>query len=232
MKIHVLTLFPEYFSPLISCGVVGHALSGKRGQHIEIHFVNIRDYSPDHYKGVDDEPYGGGGGMVMRPDILRDSLIKGVFNGKERSSFHVVYLSPRGQVWNNQLARSFSTSEKELVLVCGRYEGIDERFIDLYVDQLISIGDFVLSGGEIAAQAMIDSILRFIPGVLGNSAGPDEESFEGGLLEYPHYTRPREFEGLEVPPVLLSGNHKMVNDYRAQMRLEITKRYRPDLLKK
>lgn len=232
-KIWVLTLFPEYFETLKTCGVTGASLKEK------LECVNIRDYSKTKYKSVDDTPYGGGPGMVMKADILRDALIEGVVQkgGYESvNELHVIYPSPRGKIWNHQAARDFSESflsgEKDLVFICGRYEGIDERFIEKYVSSFYSVGDYVLSGGELAVMLILDSSLRYQKDVLGNSLSSAEDSFEDGLLEFPQYTKPREFEGLEVPSVLLEGHHQKIKQWQKDQKLAMTKKYRPDLISK
>lgn len=238
-KIWILTLFPEYFKPLLECGISGSAFRGERSENLkfEVEFVNIRDYSTTKYKSVDDSPFGGGPGMVMRADILRDALVKGVVEKggySDLSQVHVVYTSPRGTVWNNKVAREFGTktmSEKDIVFICGRYEGIDERFLQKYVNEFFSLGDFVLTGGELAVMTMMDSAVRFVPGILGNKLSSEYDSFEDGLIEYPQYTKPQEFEGMGVPEVLLSGHHKNIEKWQLEQKKEMTKKLRPDLLK-
>lgn len=241
-RIWTLTLFPEFFKPLLDCGIAGSALRGERSDenfHFEVNFVNIRDYSTTKYKSVDDSPYGGGPGMVMRADILRDALMKGVVEKGHYQSLeelHVVYTSPRGKVWNNKVAREFGTgplsaSGKDVVFICGRYEGVDERFLQKYVNEFLSVGDYILTGGEIAVMAILDSAVRFVPGILGNKLSSNEDSFEDGLLEYPQYTKPREFEGMPVPDVLVEGNHKKILEWQNEQKLLMTRTLRPDLLK-
>jgi tRNA (guanine37-N1)-methyltransferase len=240
-KIWILTLFPEYFKPLLDCGIAGQALRGDRATQefkLELHLINIRDFATSKYKSVDDSPYGGGPGMVMRADILRDALIKGVVEKQGYSSLeqlHVIYTSPRGRVWNNKVAREFGTgilssSEKDIVFICGRYEGIDERFLEKYVNEFFSIGDYVLTGGEIAVMAILDSAVRFVPGILGNKLSSETDSFEDGLIEYPQYTKPQEFEGLVVPEVLVNGHHKKIQEWQHNEKIRLTQKYRPDLL--
>ncbi len=242
MRIWILTLFPEMFKPFLECGIAGAAFRGERSStdfKFELNFVNIRDYSQTKYKSVDDSPYGGGPGMVMRADILKEALLKGVVEKGGYSSLdklHVIYTSPRGQVWNNKVAREFGVthlggSQKDLVFICGRYEGIDERFLELYVQGFYSIGDFVLTGGELAVMLMLDSAVRFVPGILGNKLSSEADSFEDGLIEYPQYTKPREFDGLEVPAILLEGHHKKIEEWQHQQKLSMTKKWRPDLMK-
>lgn len=239
-KIWILTLFPEYFKPLLDCGISGQALRGERSDSLklEVHFVNIRDFATTKYKSVDDSPYGGGPGMVMRADILKDALVKGVVEGGNYSSVEdlkIIYTSPRGKVWNNKLARNFGVevlgeNGRDVVFICGRYEGIDERFLEKFVDDFYSIGEYVLTGGEIAVMSILDSAIRFVPGILGNKLSCETDSFEDGLIEYPQYTRPREFEGMEVPQILLEGHHKKIQEWQQEEKVRMTKRYRPDLL--
>lgn len=240
-RIWIMSLFPEMFKPFLECGVAGAAFRGAREGDIkfEIKFINIRDYSTTKYKSVDDSPYGGGPGMVMRADILKDALIKGVLEAggyQSLADLEVIYTSPRGKVWNAQVAREFgqtklSTSSKDLVFIAGRYEGIDERFLSLYVNSYYSIGDYVLTGGEIAIMTMLDSAVRFLPGVLGNNLSSAADSFEDGFIEYPQYTKPREFDGLEVPSVLLEGHHKKIIEWQDEQKVQMTKKFRPDLIK-
>lgn len=241
-KIWILTLFPEYFKPLLECGISGSAFRGERSDSIkfEVQFVNIRDYSTTKYKSVDDSPFGGGPGMVMRADILRDALIKGVQekgNYSDLSELHVIYTSPRGKVWNNKVAREFGTEilshpAKDIVFICGRYEGVDERFLQKYVNDYFSLGDYVLTGGELAVMTMLDSAVRFVPGILGNKLSSEYDSFEDGLIEYPQYTKPQDFEGMQVPEVLMSGHHKKIGEWQKEQKLLMTKKFRPDLLEK
>ncbi|MCO4794912.1 MAG: tRNA (guanosine(37)-N1)-methyltransferase TrmD [Bacteriovoracaceae bacterium] len=242
LKIWVITLFPEYFTPFKEVGVAGLALSGQRGRGFELNTVLLRNYSPKDFKGCDDAPYGGGAGMVLRADVLKNALMKGVIEAGEygedwQEKLHVICPTPRGQVWNNETCKEFArtiwseSTPKDLVIICGRYEGLDERFLQKYVDQEISLGDFILTGGEIPALAILDSALRFTPGVLGNKASFQHESFQDVLLEHPQYTRPRDFEGQDVPSVLVSGDHKKIKEWKEEKRLEVTERFRPDLYK-
>lgn len=238
-RIWILTLFPEYFRPLLECGISGAAFRGERSDSIkfDVKFVNIRDYSTTKYKSVDDSPFGGGPGMVMRADILRDALLKGVLEAGGYSTLadlHVIYTSPRGKVWDNKVAREFGTSilshpTKDIVFICGRYEGVDERFLEKYVQAYYSIGDFVLTGGELAVMTMLDSAVRFVPGILGNKLSSEYDSFEDGLIEYPQYTKPQDFEGMPVPEVLLSGHHKKIEAWQLEEKKRMTKKWRPDL---
>lgn len=241
-KIWIITLFPEFFKPLFETGVVGSAMRGERGPMPSIHFLNPSDYNPKGFKGVDAAPYGGGAGQVMRADVLENTLKVGVHEGGQykktlRESLYICYLGPRGEIFNTQMAQNMcndllmNEEGKDLVFVCGRYEGVDERFLEVYVDQHISLGDFVLSGGELALLPILDAILRFYPGVLGNSDSAQDESFSNGLLEYPQYTRPKLACGLEVPAILSSGHHEKVKGWRNEQSLIMTRKYRPDLLR-
>ncbi len=242
-KIWVLTLFPDYFKPLKELGVIGQTLQGDRGRGIELETVQISHFSPRSFKGVDAAPYGGGPGMVMRPDVLKEAILKGVvesgnYGQSWRERLHVVYTGPRGKVWNNISCKNFAKSylvpesEKDLVFICGRYEGIDERFLDLYVNEVISLGDFILSGGELPVMTIIDSALRFAKGSLGNIDSATQDSFEDDLLEHPQYTRPNIFDNIKVPDVLTSGHHTKIEEYQINEKIRITKALRPDLYKK
>ena len=219
MKIDVLTLFPEMFVALDS-SLIGKA---KEKGLFELNCHNIRDYSQDKHKKCDDTPFGGGAGMVMTPQPIHD-CIKAV--DENHSSFRI-YMSPRGKRLDQNIVKKLSEYDR-LTILCGHYEGVDQRVLDM--DMELSIGDYVLSGGEIPAMAVIDSVLRYIPDVLGNSESTVDESFSNGLLEYPQYTRPQTFCGLSVPDVLISGNHKNISKWRQEKSIEITKANRPDLL--
>ncbi len=223
MKIDILTLFPEMFTNVLNKSIIGRA---QDNNILEINPINIRDYSNDKHKKVDDYPYGGGSGMVLMNQPIFDALRN--ISGENNS--RIIYLTPKGQVFNQNLAKSLS-QEEHLIFICGHYEGIDQRIIDYWVTDEISIGDYVLTGGEIPAMVLIDSISRLIPGVLSNEDSYKDESFYNGLLEYPHYTRPSIYEGIKVPEVLLSGNHKLIEEWRLKKALEITKHRRPDLFK-
>ncbi len=220
MKFDVLTLFPEMFKSLDE-SIIGKA---KEKQLIEINLINIRDFSKDKHKKVDDTPYGGGAGMVIMPDVVYDAYSS--INKKENAK--VIYLSPQGKVLNQNKVKELS-KENHLILLCGHYEGIDQRVLDEIVDEEISIGDYVLTGGELPAMVLIDSVSRYIEGVL-NEESIKEESFSNKLLEYPQYTRPEEFRGIRVPEVLVSGHHENIKKWRNEKSLEITKQKRPDLL--
>ena len=221
MKFDILTLFPEMFEA-VKQSVIGKAIEK---QLIQINLINIRDFSKDKHKKVDDTPYGGGAGMVMMPDVVYDAYSS--IQNKENAK--VIYLSPKGKVLNQEKVLELSKQE-HLILLCGHYEGIDQRVIDEIVDEEISIGDYVLTGGEIPAMVLGDSVSRYIRGVLKQES-TQEESFTNNLLEYPQYTRPEEFHGQKVPEVLLSGHHENIRKWREQKSLEITKQKRPDLLK-
>jgi len=222
MRIDILTLFPEMFS-IFNQSIIGRAL--EKGL-LEINSHNIREFSLNRHKKVDDYPYGGGAGMVMTPQPIVD-CIKAT---KKFNKGKVIFLGPRGETFNQEIAKTLS-KEKELIFLCGHYEGIDERIYN-YIDLEISLGDFILTGGEIAAIPIIDSISRLVPGVLAGEESYTEESFYNGLLEYPQYTRPEEFEGLKVPNVLLSGHHENIRKWRRKQSLILTKTKRADLFNK
>lgn len=221
MKIDILTLFPEMFEPLKQ-SILGRAIENNL---IEINLINIRDFSKDKHKKVDDTPYGGGAGMVMMPDVVYNAYM----SIKDKENAKVIYLSPKGNVLNQNKVEALS-KEEHIILLCGHYEGIDQRVLDEIVDEEISIGDYVLTGGELPAMVLIDTVSRYVSGVL-NKESVDEESFSNGLLEYPHYTRPEVFLNKKVPEVLLSGHHENIKKWRDEKSLEITKKKRPDLLK-
>ncbi len=221
MKIDILTLFPEMFD-VLKQSIIGRAVENK---NLQINVINIRDFSKNKHKKCDDTPFGGGAGMVMTPQPLYDAIT----SVKTRQSLTIL-MSPRGKTLNQSLVKELS-EESHLILVCGHYEGIDERVSQLCVDKEISLGDFVLTGGEIPAMAVVDAVARYIPNVI-TSESLKEESFSNFLLEYPQYTRPQEFKGIKVPEVLISGNHKNINEWRLKKSLKLTKKLRPDLYKK
>ncbi|NLL56863.1 MAG: tRNA (guanosine(37)-N1)-methyltransferase TrmD [Clostridiales bacterium] len=223
MKIKVLTLFPEIYSSL-NVSIIGKAL--EKGV-FETDIINIRDYSCDKHKKCDDYPYGGGVGMVMTPQPLHDAIVKNDPNHE----FLRIYLSPKGQTLNQNLVEKLAKKDK-IMLINGSYEGVDQRVIDLDVDMELSIGDYVLTSGDLASLVVINCVARYIPSVLGSSESVSDESFAKGMLEYPHYTRPQVFENLSVPDVLLSGNHAEIKRWREQKSKEITQKKRPDLLEK
>lgn len=242
-RIWILTSFPGYFAPLKEYGVLGSALRNERcseGFSFEVHPVQISDYSPKGFKGVDDAPFGGGQGMVMRADVLQRALLEGVVSAGKYTNVDQLYIvcpAPRGKVWNHTMAVEFGKKldhsfERDIVFICGRYEGIDERFLLKYVDEFISMGDYILTGGELAVMTIIDSAMRFVPGVLGNKLSAEEESFADGLLEEPLYTRPREFENMPIPEAYLSGDHAKIAAYKAKEKMRITQKFRPDLIEK
>ena len=220
MRFDVLTLFPEMFS-ILDESIIGRA---KKNKQIDINLVNIRDFSENKHNKVDDTPYGGGAGMVMMPDVVYRA-----YNSLEnKENAKVIYMSPQGKKLNQEKVKELS-KENHLIILCGHYEGIDQRVLDKIVDEEISIGDYVLTGGELPAMVLIDSVSRYVEGVL-NKESIKEESFSENLLEYPQYTRPEVFEGEKVPEVLISGNHKEIDKWRKEKSLEITKKKRPDLL--
>lgn len=224
MKIALITLFPDMFKALTDYGVSGRALNNEL---LEISSFNPRNYTEDRQSTVDDRPYGGGPGMVLMVEPLRRAIEDArSWAGAEAK---VVYLSPQGKVLNQAAINDFATC-KSLILIAGRYEGIDERLIQLEVDEEWSVGDYVLSGGEIPAMVLLDALIRQIPGALGHSESASQDSFVDGLLDCPHYTRPDDYQGLAVPDVLLSGNHKEIKRWRLKQSLLRTQQRRPDLL--
>ncbi|HHV27214.1 MAG TPA: tRNA (guanosine(37)-N1)-methyltransferase TrmD [Tissierellia bacterium] len=223
MKIDILTLFPEIFHTIFNWSIIGRAVEKEL---VRLNCINIRDFSEDKHKRVDDYPFGGGPGMVMKPEPIS----KAIESVKESES-KVIYLSPKGKVYNQRMANKL-VREKHLILLSGHYEGIDNRIVEHYIDEEISIGDYVLTGGEIPSLVLLDSIIRLIPGVLGSEDSFIEDSHYNGLLEHPQYTRPRDFNGYMVPSVLLSGNHKEIEKWRLYESLKITYLNRRDLLKK
>jgi len=226
MIIKILTLFPEMFYGFLESSIL------KRAQDnglLNIEYINIRDYASNKHKKVDDYPYGGGAGMVMTPQPIFDAYEYAIRDFDKGIKTKTVYLTPKGKTFSQKIASDFA-EEKQIVFLCGHYEGIDQRVIDTIVTDEISIGDFVLTGGELPAAMMIDAITRLLPGVLSSDASYEEESFYSGLLEYPHYTRPEDYKGIKVPKVLLSGNHKEIDRWRRKSSLEITLQRRPDLI--
>ena len=219
----IFTLYPEVFPGPLNKGLYGKALSEKKWK---LETINIRDYAIDKHKTVDDTPYGGGSGMLIKPDVLANSLDENI-NHDEK----IIYLSPKGKLFNQEKAKLLST-EKSINLICGHFEGVDQRVIESRNIEEISIGDFVLSGGETAAFILLDAILRLIPGIIGNKESVNEESFENGLLEYPQYTKPQIWEEKSVPNVLLSGDHAKIKDWRLSQSEAITRDRRPDMWQK
>ena len=222
-KVRVFTLYPELFPGPLASGLYKKALE-KKIWSLEV--INIRDYASDKHKTVDDTPFGGGSGMVIRPDVLAYSLDKNILDKKE----NIIYLTPKGQKFDQTYAKKICTNN--LNIICGHFEGVDERILQTRNIDQVSIGDYVLSGGEIGAYVVIDAIVRLLPGVLGNLNSLTEESFEKCLLEYPQYTKPQKWEGKEVPDVLLTGDHKKIKDWRLAQSEDITRRLRPDLWEK
>jgi tRNA (guanine37-N1)-methyltransferase len=222
LNVKIYTIFPEIFP-----GFLGYSLTGKALENGKWHLqtVNIRDYAFDKHGSVDDTPCGGGAGMIMRPDVLGNALEHNHKGGR------LIYMSPRGKPLTQKLVRKLA-QEEDLSIICGRFEGVDERVLEAYDVEEISIGDYILTGGEQAAQIMLDAIVRLLPGVLGNEESTADESFENILLEHPQYTRPVEWEGRTVPDILLSGHHQNIARWRHEQALEITKQRRPDLLQK
>jgi len=221
--VRIFTLYPELFPGPLNVGLYKKALE-KKLWSLEI--INIRDYSLDKHKTVDDTPFGGGSGMLMRADVLANSIDKNISNKNET----IIYLTPRGKNFDQIYAKKLY--KKNLNIICGHFEGVDQRLLETRNIEEVSIGDFVMSGGEIGAFVLIDTVVRLIPGVLGNSTSLTEESFEKNLLEYPQYTKPQKWEGKEVPNVLLSGDHAKINDWRLAQSKDITRRRRPDLWEK
>ncbi|MDC7225829.1 MAG: tRNA (guanosine(37)-N1)-methyltransferase TrmD [Spirochaetales bacterium] len=220
MKFTVLSLFPEILQGFFDSSIMAKAV--ERGT-IDYELINIRDFAFDKHRTCDDAPYGGGAGMVMKAEPVAMALESVKSAGKK-----TVYMSPSGKLFNQKAAAELA-DEQEIVILCGRYEGVDQRIIDTYIDTEISIGDYVLSSGETAALVVIDAVYRLVDGVI-NSESLEEESFSGGLLEYPHYTRPEVFQGLKVPDILLSGHHARIQEWRHEKSLEKTRKNRPDLL--
>ncbi len=225
MKFDILTLFPKMFCSPFEESILGRAIEN---EIIRVRIINIRDYASDRHHVVDDAPYGGGQGMVMKVEPIARAIEQ---LRSEDSSAGVIALSPQGRRLDQELACELA-SRSHLVLLCGRYEGIDERVRELFVDEEISIGDYVLTGGEFAAMVVVDTVSRLLPGVLGSDRSASEDSFFHSLLEYPHYTRPPEFRGRSVPEVLLSGNHMAISRWRRKEALRRTRKRRPDLLLK
>ncbi|AOT68383.1 tRNA (guanosine(37)-N1)-methyltransferase TrmD [Geosporobacter ferrireducens] len=223
MKIDILTLFPHMFEAPLGESIIGRA---REKEILNIQVYNIRDYAENKHKRVDDYPYGGGAGMVMQPEPIFNALES---IGVEKA--RILYMSPKGKTFHQEMAIALS-KEEHLVFLCGHYEGIDQRVLDYWVTDEISIGDYVLTGGELPAMVVIDAVARMIPGVLSQSESFMDESFYSGLLEYPQYTRPSEYRGLKVPETLLSGNHKNIEAWRKTEALKLTIRNRPDLLEK
>ncbi len=226
IKFIILSLFPEMFNEFINVSVIGRAV--KKGL-VQIKVINFREFSEDKHRRVDFPPYGGGSGMVISPLPLMRAIEYSKEILKDEKEIKIIYLSPRGRLLNYELSKSIAESNCNYILICGHYEGIDERIIEKYNVEEISIGDYVLTGGELASQVLCDSIIRLIPGAI-DEGSLVEESHTNNLLEYPQYTKPDNFCGMVVPEILKSGNHEKIKEYRKQESIRITKKYRPDLL--
>ncbi len=224
MRFDVITIFPEYFESPLRVGALKKAQ--ERGL-IEINLINLRDFALDKHRMVDDRPFGGGEGMVFKPE----PLYRAISSLRQLGTSYVVYLSPQGRLLNQEIVKELY-EKGHLVLICGRYEGIDERIRKHFIDDEISIGDYVVFGGEVAALVVIEAVARLVPGVVGKRDSVEKESFSQGLLKYPQYTRPRDFMGYKVPEILLSGDHAAIAKWRRKKSLEVTLKRRPDLLKK
>ncbi len=224
LRFDVITIFPKMFVPVMNESIVKRAREKKK---VSIYIHDLRDYTSDKHKKVDDRPFGGGPGMVLMPQPLFDAVRK--IKGKRRAK--VILMCPRGKPLTQKLARELA-GNKNLIILCGHYEGVDERIRRTIVDDSISIGDYVLTGGELPAMILIDCLVRLVPGVLGKEASLKDESFERNLLEYPQYTRPANFRGIKVPDVLLSGHHREIAEWRHKQAVTVTRRNRPDLLQK
>ena len=223
MKFKILTLFPDFFLSPLKSGLLGKVVENKK---VQIDLINIRDFAVNEYGKCDDYPYGGGSGMVIMPEPIKKAL-----DFVREKNTVVLSTSPGGRVLDQEFVKEL-TEFKDIVIICGHYEGIDNRIVEEYVDYEVSVGDYVLSGGEYAALTIVDAVSRYVPGFMSNSASLEEESFESDLLEYPQYTRPVDFEGLKVPEVLTSGNHGKIKQWRLEESIKKTKRVRPDLFKR
>jgi tRNA (guanine37-N1)-methyltransferase len=224
-KANILTLYPDIYPGYLGYSLLGKALEKKIW---ELNIYNLRDFGEGKHKTVDDKPFGGGAGMIIKPDILGDAIEETLI--KNHNQQKLVYLSPKGKPFKQVDAEKFSQSNGVSIL-CGHFEGIDQRVIDIYKVEEISMGDYVLTGGEVASFAFLDAIIRLLPGVLGNEISIKDESFSDNLLEYPQYTKPQEYKNIKVPDVLLSGNHEKIAEWRREKSIEITEKNRPDLLK-
>jgi tRNA (guanine37-N1)-methyltransferase len=230
MKIDVLTIFPEFFGQVFDFGIIRRA---KLAGIVEINVHDIREFATDKHRMVDDRPFGGGDGMVLKPEPIF-AAVEDLLGASDKAGYNegtrIVLLTPQGRPLKQALSKELADETKRLVIICGRYEGVDERVNEALVTDEISIGDYVLSGGEPAAVVLVDSVVRLLPGALGSETSAVNESFASGLLDYPHYTRPAEFRGMKVPDVLLNGNHAEIEKWRREKALEKTRAYRKDLL--
>lgn len=222
-NIIILTLFPEMFDGFLNNSIIKRAISK---EIVNIKLINIRDYTKDKYKRVDTPPVGGGAGLIMKCQPIYDAIM-----ANKTDNMEIILLSPRGETYNQNIAKYYSSTNKDIMIICGHYEGIDERIIEEYNVKEISIGDYVLTGGELACQVLMDSIIRLLPGVI-NEDSLMEESHTDNLLEYPQYTKPYDFRGRKVPDILISGHHKNIAEYRKKESIRITKKFRPDLIDK
>jgi tRNA (guanine37-N1)-methyltransferase len=233
LRFDIITIFPEFFGAVFDYGIVRRA---RAAGLVEISAHDLREWTTDRHRQVDDRPFGGGDGMVLKPEPIFAAVenLTGASAGRAsyKEGTRVVLLSPQGRALTQAVAQEFAASAKQVVLICGRYEGVDERVAEALVTDEISIGDYVLSGGEPAAVVFVDAIVRLLPGALGSETSAVNESFSEALLDYPHYTRPPEFRGMKVPEILLGGNHKEIERWRREQALRKTERNRPDLLKK
>lgn len=241
LRISVITMFPEQFQAITNSGVLSKLFQAERFVHqdqaITLQTFNPSHYSPKGFKGVDDKPFGGGQGQVMRADVLEKTLLEGVFQSQnfDKDNVQIIYTHPRGTVWNFKEAKELSkkwSQAQDVVFIAGRYEGVDERFLEQYVNQFYSLGDFILSGGELAIMSIIDSTLRLMPGALGHEFSAEDESFYTGAIEPALYTRPRVFNGSQVPSAYIQGNHKLIEEEKKRSSHSLTLKYRPDLLGK
>lgn len=227
MRFDIITIFPQIFDGVFDHGITRRAIESGIAN---IRILNLRDFATDKHNSVDDRPYGGGEGMVFMPDPLFQA-VEYCQGGPKSSLHHVVLLSPQGRTWSHEMAAEYARIP-HIILICGRYEGVDQRVVDALVDREISIGDFILSGGEIPAMVLVDSVVRLLPGVVGNEDSIANESFSTGLLDYPQYTRPAEYRGMRVPEVLLSGDHARIERWRKERALEKTRQNRPEMMDK
>ena len=225
MRIDIITLFPEMFAPVLGESIIGRA---QKSGAVEIHTHQLRDYALDKHRRVDDTPYGGGMGMLMKAEPI--ALCFEAICAEVGARPHFVYMSPQGKTLRQQRLRELAETTENICILCGHYEGVDQRVLDRYIDEEISIGDYVLTGGEIPAMVFADALCRMVPGVLTNNVCFTEESHFGGLLEYPQYTKPAEWRGMAVPEILLSGHHQNIEKWRREQALEVTRKKRPDLL--
>jgi tRNA (guanine37-N1)-methyltransferase len=224
MMIDIVTIFPEMFQNVFDSGIIRRARQGKL---LEVRLVDLRDFTSDRHRTVDDRPFGGGEGMVMKPEPILEAVQQ--LKSKVSGESHVILLTPRGRLFDQGKAKELAACD-HLVVICGRYEGVDQRIADHLVDEEISFGDYVVSGGEIVAMLLVDAVSRLIPGAVGNASSVLEDSFMNGLLDYPQYTRPADYKGWKVPEVLLSGDHSRIGQWREQQARDLTRRRRPDLL--